>query len=189
MEKFFDIKCRYSGLTPSAVVLVATVRSLKMHGGGPEVIAGKPLSEVYSSENLDLLEKGCCNMMKHVSNAAKFGVPVIVAVNRFSSDTEAEVELVKAKALEAGALDSVSCWHWAQGGKGAVELAKAVVNAMSADSMDSFRFLYELDLPIEEKIEKIAKEMYGAEGIELSDLARQKIDTYTKQVFLQVALL
>ncbi|KAJ3041535.1 tetrahydrofolate synthase, partial [Rhizoclosmatium hyalinum] len=122
MEKFFDIKCRYSGLVPDAVVLVSTVRSLKMHGGGPEVIAGKPLSEVYQTENLELLQEGCKNMMKHIVNARKFGVPVLVAVNRFSSDSQAELELVKQMALKAGASDAVICDHWAQGGLGAIDL-------------------------------------------------------------------
>jgi methylenetetrahydrofolate dehydrogenase (NADP+)/methenyltetrahydrofolate cyclohydrolase/formyltetrahydrofolate synthetase len=112
MEKFFNIKCRASGLTPQCVVLVATVRALKMHGGGPNVVAGKPLDPVYVDENLELLEKGCANMQHHVKNAIKFGVAVVVVVNRFSTDTNAEVELVKAKALEAGAFAGVESNHW-----------------------------------------------------------------------------
>ncbi|ORY53630.1 FTHFS-domain-containing protein [Rhizoclosmatium globosum] len=164
MEKFFDIKCRYSGLVPDAVVLVSTVRSLKMHGGGPEVIAGKPLSEVYQTENLELLQEGCKNMMKHIVNARKFGVPVLVAVNRFSSDSQAELELVKQMALKAGASDAVICDHWAQGGLGAIDLANAVVKVTNETKDDEFKFLYDLDLPIEKKIEIIAKKLYTRQG-------------------------
>lgn len=116
MEKFFDIKCRYSGLEPNCVVLVTTVKALKMHGGGREVVPGKPLPEEYGSENLELLEKGCCNLRKHISNAKKFGVPVVVAVNRFTEDTDAEMEIIKREALLAGADGAVGCTHWADGG-------------------------------------------------------------------------
>jgi methylenetetrahydrofolate dehydrogenase (NADP+)/methenyltetrahydrofolate cyclohydrolase/formyltetrahydrofolate synthetase len=165
---------------PDAVVLVATVRSLKMHGGGPEVVAGKPLAEEYQQENIELLTKGCCNMQQHIRNARKFGLPVVVAVNRFSSDTDAEMNVVRQMALNAGAMDAIACDHWAKGGEGAVDLAKAVVHA--CDSQHDFKFLYDVSLPIETKIETIAKEMYGADGIELSDLAKSKIETYTKQV-------
>ncbi|KAJ3197161.1 tetrahydrofolate synthase [Irineochytrium annulatum] len=188
MEKFFDIKCRASGLIPSAVVLVATVRSLKMHGGGPDVIAGAPIPETYSTENLELVEKGCANMGKHISNARRFGVPVVVAINRFSADTDEEVELIRKKALEAGAEDAVSCFHWAKGGEGAVDLARAVVKATSGDKVGEFKFLYELGLPIEEKIAIIAKQMYGADGIELSELAKKKIEVYTKQGFANLPI-
>ncbi|KAI9328346.1 formate--tetrahydrofolate ligase-domain-containing protein [Obelidium mucronatum] len=184
MEKFFDIKCRNSGLIPDAVILVSTVRSLKMHGGGPEVIAGKPLSEVYQNENLELLEVGCQNMMKHITNARKFGVPVIVGVNRFSSDSDAELELVRKMAIQAGAADAVVCDHWAKGGLGAIDLANAVVRVTDeVQEEGGFKFLYDLDLPIEKKIEIIAKEMYGADGIELSELAKNKIEVYTRQGF------
>ena len=129
MEKFFDIKCRYSGLVPQVVVLVATVRALKMHGGGPKVVAGKPLAPEYTDENLDLLRKGLPNMEQHIQNALKYGVNVVVAVNSFATDTPAEVELVRKAALEAGAMDAVVSTHWMDGGKGAVELAEAVVKA------------------------------------------------------------
>lgn len=107
MEKFFDIKCRTSGLVPNAVVLVATIKALKMHGGGPEVIAGKVFSEVYLNENLDLLEKGMANLIKHIQNATKFGIPTIVAVNKFSTDTKSEVDLVINMAKENGAFDGI----------------------------------------------------------------------------------
>ncbi|KAI9207432.1 formate--tetrahydrofolate ligase-domain-containing protein [Polychytrium aggregatum] len=186
MEKFFDIKCRYSGLVPDCVVLVATVKALKMHGGGPDVVAGKPLPEEYLNENLPLLEKGCENMAKHIQNAKKFGMPVVVAINRFSTDTDAEMEVVRRKALEAGAFDSVACSHWADGGAGAVDLAEAVVKASASEK--EFKFLYDLDLGIEEKIATIAREMYGADGIELSEAARKKIETYTAQGFANLPI-
>lgn len=186
MEKFFDIKCRYSGLIPDCVVLVATVKALKMHGGGPEVVAGKPIPEEYMNENLELLEKGCCNLAKHIQNAGKFGMPVVVAINRFSSDSDAEMELIRRKALEAGAFDAVPCSHWADGGKGAVKLAEAVVKASEKDV--SFKFLYNVNESIEQKIETIAKEMYGARGIELSEVAKKKVDTYTAQVCIPLII-
>ena len=157
MEKFMDIKCRYSGLTPNLVVLVATVRALKMHGGGPKVVAGKPLAPEYTDENLELLEKGLPNMVQHIENALKYGVNVVVAVNSFATDTAAEVELVRRAALEAGAMDAVVSRHWMEGGKGAVALAEAVVKA--CEKRSNFNFLYPLDIPVKEKIETIAREM------------------------------
>ena len=130
MEKFFDIKCRTSGLVPNVVVLVATIRALKMHGGGPKVVAGKPLDPAYTEENLELLKAGIPNMVHHIKTARKFGVPVVVAVNSFATDTEAELALVRKAAMdEGGAEDAVVCRHWAQGGAGAVDLAKAVISA------------------------------------------------------------
>src|SRR4029079_170207 len=125
MEKFFNIKCRYSGLTPDCVVLVATIRALKMHGGGPKVVAGKPLAHEYTKENLDLLEKGCSNLVRHIGNARNFGIPVVVAVNRFKDDTPAEIELVKKLAKAAGAEDAVVSNHWAEGGAGRGETGHA----------------------------------------------------------------
>ncbi|KAJ3095528.1 tetrahydrofolate synthase [Phlyctochytrium planicorne] len=189
MEKFFDIKCRASGLIPNAVVLVSTIRSLKMHGGGPEVVAGKPIPEAYSTENLELLEKGCANMAKHISNARRFGVPVVVAINTFSADTPAEIELVRKRAIEAGASNAVPCFHWAKGGEGAVDLAHAVVKATSGvNAKESFKFLYDVEESIEKKIETIAKDMYGADGIALSDLAKTKIEIYTRQGFANLPI-
>jgi len=178
MEKFFDIKCRASGLVPNAVVLVATIRALKMHGGGPTVKAGQPLAPEYTEENLALLEKGCGNMVVHIKNARRFGIPVVVAVNRFPTDTDAELELVRQKAIAAGAEDAVVSNHWAEGGAGAVALAKAVVAACEKPS--NFQFLYPLDMSIKEKIETIAKEMYGADGVKYSPEAEKKIELYTK---------
>src|SRR5688572_16848321 len=127
MEKFMDIKCRYSGLTPQLVVLVATVRALKMHGGGPKVVAGKPLAQEYTEENLDLLRKGVANLERHIQNATKFGVKVIVAINSFATDTDSEVELIRQSALEFGATDAIKCTHWGDGGMGTKKLAEAVV--------------------------------------------------------------
>ncbi|KAF9372049.1 tetrahydrofolate synthase [Podila verticillata] len=181
MEKFFDIKCRVSNLVPNAVVLVATVKALKMHGGGPDVVPGKPLPEVYLNENLPMLEAGCANLVKHIQNAKKFGIPVVVAINKFTSDTDAEMGLIRKMALDAGASDAVACDNWAKGGLGAVDLGKAVVEA--CDKPSDFKYLYNVDDDIESKITTIAKEMYGADGIELSKEAREKISTYTRQGF------
>jgi formyltetrahydrofolate synthetase len=181
MEKFFDIKCRYSGLIPDAVVLVATIRALKMHGGGPKVVAGRPLAPEYTEENLELVEKGAENLKVHIKNALKYGVPVVVAVNRFTNDTEAEIELVRKIALEAGAEDAVMSNHWADGGAGAVELGKAVIAA--AEKPSNFKFLYGLELSIKEKIETIAKEIYGAATVTYSEMAENQIASYTENGF------
>ena len=182
MEKFFNIKCRYSGLVPSAVVLVATVRALKMHGGGPTVSAGKPLDYIYLKEDIELLQKGMENLLHHISIAKKFGVPVVVAVNQFYTDTPAELELVRKMAVEeGGALDAVISKHWELGGKGAVDLAEAVVRA--AEKPSDFKFLYPLDWPIKQKIETIAKEIYGAERVEYSREAEDRIAKYTRLGF------
>jgi formyltetrahydrofolate synthetase len=178
MEKFFDIKCRRSGLVPSAVVLVATVRALKMHGGGPTVRAGKPLPREYLEENLELLRQGLPNLVQHIENARKFGVNVVVAVNAFETDTEAETELVREAAQAAGALDAVVARHWSEGGAGAVELARAVEKACEAPS--DFHFLYSLDDPIETKIETICREIYRADGVDYTELAREKIAQFTR---------
>jgi len=181
MEKFMDIKCRYSGLTPNVVVLVATVRALKMHGGGPKVVAGKPLAPEYTDENLDLLRKGLPNMVQHIENALKYGVNVVVAVNSFSNDTPAEVELVRAAAIKAGAMDAVVSRHWMEGGKGAIALAKAVVKACEKPS--NFKFLYPLNISVKEKIETIAREIYRADGVDYTPEAEAKIEQFTKLGF------
>jgi formyltetrahydrofolate synthetase len=181
MEKFMNIKCRASGLAPSCVVIVATVRALKMHGGGPKVVAGKPLASEYTDENLALLEKGLPNMAAHIRNALRFGVPVVVAVNRFATDTDAEIELVRKAAVTAGAEDAVMCDHWAEGGAGAVALAKAVIAACGKPK--SFRFLYPLEWGIKKKIETIATEIYGADGVEYTPEAEAKVELYTRLGF------
>ena len=180
-ERFFNIKCRSSGLTPDTVVIVATVRALKVHGGGPDISAGAPLPEVYRTENTEILRKGCVNLRKHIANAKQYGVPVVVAVNRMETDTEAEIEIIREEAVAAGAEDAVPASHWADGGAGAVDLAKAVVTASSKPN--NFKFLYELDGTIQERIERIGKAMYGAEKVEFSEVAQKKVDTYTKQGF------
>ncbi|XP_029544126.1 C-1-tetrahydrofolate synthase, cytoplasmic [Oncorhynchus nerka] len=181
MEKFFNIKCRYSGLRPHVVVLVATVRALKMHGGGPTVTAGMALPKEYVEENLELLEKGCSNMRKQVENARHFGVPVVVAVNAFKTDTESELDLICTLAKEVGAFDAVRCSHWAEGGAGAVALGQAVQRASEAPS--DFKFLYDVELPIVDKIRIIAQKIYGADDIELLPDAQHKVELYTKQGF------
>ncbi len=181
MEKFFDIKCRTSGLIPQVVVIVATVRALKMHGGGPKVVAGKPLDYAYTTENLDLLKKGFPNMQHHIRNAKRYGVNVVVAVNSFKDDTEAEVDLIRDAAIEAGAEDAVVCRHWMEGGKGAVKLAEAVIEA--AEKPTNFQFLYPLNWSIKQKIEKIVTDIYGADGVEYQPEAERKIELYNKLGF------
>ncbi|XP_038622841.1 monofunctional C1-tetrahydrofolate synthase, mitochondrial [Tachyglossus aculeatus] len=181
MEKFFNIKCRTSGLIPNVVVLVATVRALKMHGGGPNVTAGVPLKKEYTEENLQLVADGCCNLQKQIQIAQLFGVPVVVALNAFKTDTRAEIDLVCELAKRFGASDAVPCHHWSMGGKGAVNLAHAVREA--ANKNNRFRFLYDLELPVVDKIRTIAQAVYGAQDIELSPEAKAKIDRYTQQGF------
>jgi methylenetetrahydrofolate dehydrogenase (NADP+)/methenyltetrahydrofolate cyclohydrolase/formyltetrahydrofolate synthetase len=181
-ERFFNIKCRSSGLVPDTVVIVATVRALKVHGGGPEITPGAQLQEIYRTENIDLLRKGCVNLKKHISNARQFCVPVVVAINRFSTDTEAEIAIIKEEALAAGAEDAIPANHWAEGGKGAVNLARGVIAAASKPKPD-FKLLYELEGSVQERIERIGKIMYGAEKVEFSELAQKKVDTYVRQGF------
>jgi methylenetetrahydrofolate dehydrogenase (NADP+)/methenyltetrahydrofolate cyclohydrolase/formyltetrahydrofolate synthetase/formate--tetrahydrofolate ligase len=178
MEKFFDIKCRYSGLVANCVVIAATVRALKMHGGGPKVVAGRPLDAAYKEENLELLEKGLDNLRANIGIARHYGVPVVVAVNRFTADTDAEIDLVIKGALEGGAVDAVESNVWAEGGKGGAALAEAVVKACEKPS--DFKFLYPLDIPIKDKIETLATKVYGADGVEYSPEAESKVKLYTK---------
>jgi formyltetrahydrofolate synthetase len=177
MEKFMNLKSRYSGLVPDCVVLVCTVRALKMHGGGPRVVAGKPLDKAYTEENLELLEKGLPNLLQHVENAVKFGVPVVVAINRFKYDTDAEIELIRKRARETGAEDAVMHNVWAMGGEGGADLAGAVVKA--CEKPNNFHFLYEDDMSIKEKIETIAREIYRADGVDYTDEAEAKIRLFT----------
>jgi methylenetetrahydrofolate dehydrogenase (NADP+)/methenyltetrahydrofolate cyclohydrolase/formyltetrahydrofolate synthetase len=186
MEKFFDIKCRTSGLIPQVTVIVATVRALKMHGGGPRVVAGKPLDHAYTTENLDLLRKGLPNMQHHIRNAKKYGVNVVVAVNSFKDDTDAEVELIRQAAVEAGAEDAIVCRHWMEGGKGAIKLGEAVIKA--AEKPTNFKFLYPLEMSIKEKIETICTQIYGADGVEYSPEAERKIELYNRLGFNKLPL-
>ncbi|SCU94526.1 LANO_0E07052g1_1 [Lachancea nothofagi CBS 11611] len=180
-ERFFNIKCRSSGLTPNAVVLVATVRALKLHGGAPDVKPGQSLPAEYTEENVELVKKGVANLCKQISNAKQFGVPVVVAINKFEADTDAEVEAIRTAAKEAGAYDAVATNHWAEGGKGAIELAQAVVKATEQPS--DFKFLYDVDQTVEEKLSSIVKKMYGGAKVEISPLAQKKIDMYKEQGF------
>jgi len=174
-EKFWNLKCRISGLTPDAVVIVATIRALKMHGGGPAVKPGIPLEEEYTKENLELLEKGCENLIAHIETVKKSGVRPVVCINSFHTDTKAEIKLVRRIAEESGALVAVS-EHWLKGGDGAIELAEAVIAA--CDEVNHFRFLYELDTPLRKRIELIAKEVYGANGVTYTDGALEKAKAF-----------
>ena len=170
-EKFYNIKSRYADLKPDATVLVATIRALKMHGG----VEAEELKE----ENLEALEKGIENLEKHIENVHKFGVPLVVAINRFPDDTEAELELVREKCEKLGvevALSEV----WAKGGEGGEELAEKVVDILE-NKESQFKFLYDENAPIKEKIETIAKEIYGADGVDYSDKALKQIGKYNKQ--------
>ncbi len=176
MEKFMNIKCRYSGLTPDCVVLVATVRALKMHSGRFKVVAGKPLDPDLLKENPDVVAEGCCNLVRHVENARAYGVPVVVAINRFTSDAESEIEVVAEQAREAGAGWVAPSTVWADGGKGGTDLAEAVVEA--CDAPKDFKFLYDLDAPIKEKIETIATRMYGAGRVVYEKAAERAISRY-----------
>ncbi|MBC8390614.1 MAG: formate--tetrahydrofolate ligase [Actinobacteria bacterium] len=181
-EKFLNIKCRYSGLKPNAIVIVATVRALKMHGGGFEFIPGQGVDkELMDKPNVEAVVKGCENLEKMIENMKMFGVPVVVAINNFTADTQEEIDAVRERAKAAGAEDAVVSEVWLKGGDGGTELAEAVVRA--AEKPSEFKFLYPLDWPIKKKIETIAEKIYGADGVDYSAEAEKKIDLYTKQGF------
>lgn len=186
-ERFFNIKCRTSGLVPDVVVVVATVRALKVHGGGPPISPGAALPQVYKEENVEVLRKGCVNLKKHIENARTYGVPVVVAINKFSTDTDAEIAVIREEAIAAGAEDAILSNHWAEGGKGAIKLAEGVI-AASQKPKDNFKLLYTLDGSVQERIEAIAKQMYGAAAVEFSELAQKKVDTYTRQGFANLPI-
>ncbi len=177
-EKMINIKCRYSGLKLNAAVIVATIRALKMHGGVGKVVPGKPLPPELVSENIEAVQRGCENLKKHVENMRLHGLPVVVAINLFPTDTPREIETVREAALSAGAVDAVTSDHHAHGGLGAMDLARAVIKA--AESPSDMRFLYPLEASIKEKIEAIATQIYGADGVVYEPLAEQKIKLYTK---------
>ncbi|MGD9518500.1 MAG: formate--tetrahydrofolate ligase [Armatimonadota bacterium] len=178
MEKFFNIKCRVSGLLPSAVVIVASVRALKMHGGAFRLPPGKkPPKEEIERENVEAVRAGCANLAKHIETGRLFGVPVVVAINKFATDTEAEITAVREEALRAGAFACEVATVHAEGGPGGVDLANAVLSASEQPS--DFHFLYELDWPIRRKIETIATKVYGADGVDFLPEAERKIDQYT----------
>lgn len=168
-EKFFDIKCRMNGLKPSAVVLVATIRALKMHGG--------VLKADLNAENLEAVEKGFANVLTHIENLHKFGLPVVLAVNKFITDTDAEIKLVKDLAEKAGS-QAILCEGWANGGKGTIELAEKVVEMCQEESQ--FKNIYPLEMPLVEKIETLAKEIYRASSVEFDSKALKKLKKYTE---------
>jgi len=170
-EKFWNLKCRLSGLTPDAVVVVATIRALKMHGGGPTVKPGLPLADEYVRENLQLVEKGCENLIAHIETVKKSGITPIVCINKFTTDTKAEIDLVRTIAEQNGALAAISD-HWRKGGDGAIDLAERVIH--TCEQKTDFKFLYDLSTPLRQRIELIAKEVYGADGVTYTDKALQK---------------
>lgn len=170
-EKFWNVKCRLSGLKPSVSVLVATVRALKMHGGGPAVVPGRPLPDEYTKENLELLEKGCANMIHLINVIKKSGIKPVICINAFYTDTKEEHDLVKRIAEQAGARAAVS-QHWLKGGDGALELADAVIDACKEEV--NFNYLYPLEMPLRQRVETIAKEVYGADGVDWAPLAEEK---------------
>ncbi len=170
-EKFWNVKCRLSGLKPNVSVLVATIRALKMHGGGPTVVPGRPLPEEYTKENLGLVEKGCENLLHLINVIKKSGIKPVVCVNSFYTDTEEEIKLVKRIVEQAGARCAVS-EHWLKGGEGALELADAVMDACKEEV--DFKFLYPLEMPLRQRVEAIAKDVYGADGVDWYPLAEEK---------------
>jgi len=170
-EKFWNVKCRLSGLKPDVSVIVATIRSLKMHGGGPAVAPGKPLDAAYTGENLELVEKGLDNLLHHISVVKKSGIKPVVCLNSFYTDTPAEIEIVKKAVIAAGARFAVS-EHWLKGGDGAIELAQEVIAACEEEV--DFKFLYPLEMPLRQRVEAIAREVYGADGVDWSPEAEKK---------------
>ena len=172
-EKFWNLKCRFSGIEPNAIVIVATIRALKMHGGGPEVKPGIPLDAAYSEENLKLVEAGCENLIAHIETVKKSGVRPVVCVNGFYADTPAEIALVREIAEQNDALAAVS-QHWLEGGDGAIEFAEAVIEA--CEEKPNFEFLYGLDRPLRERIDLVAREVYGADGVSYTSEAQTRLD-------------
>jgi len=170
-EKFWNVKCRNSGLKPHVSVLTTTIRALKMHGGGPKVVAGLPLAEEYKKENLGLLEKGLGNMVHHINTIRKSGINPVVCINCFHEDTDAEVAMVR-KAAEAAGARCAKSTHWENGGDGAIELAEAVKEACNEEN--NFEFLYPLEMKLRDRVEKIAKEVYGADGVSWTPDAEAK---------------
>jgi len=176
-EKFWNLKCRFSGLIPNAAVIVATVRALKCHGGAPIPVPGKPLPEEYKVENVGQVEKGCANLLHHVQTVKKAGISPVVCINSFVTDTKAEIEAIRKACESAGARVAVSD-HWLKGGEGAIELANAVKDA--CEDKPNFKFLYDLNQPLRERIELIAKEVYGADGVDYGPEADKKLSQYEK---------
>ncbi len=181
-EKFFDIKCRQSGLKPDAAVMVATIRALKMHGGVGKIVAGKPLDPALTTENVEATRAGAANLAAQIENVRLFGVPVVVAINHFPTDTEAEIEAVREVALAAGARDAVVARHWASGGDGATDLAQSVWDTAQVGAPD-FRLLYDDGDPLLAKIEAIATKVYGADGVDVLPAAAKALKRYEEQGF------
>ena len=181
-EKFFDIKCRASGLRPDAAVVVATIRALKMHGGVGRIVAGKPLDPALLTENVEAVRAGAANLAKQIENVRLFNVPAVVAINAFPTDTPAEIEAVREVALAAGARAAVVANHWAEGGAGAMDLAEAAWAAAEEGAPD-FQLLYRDDASLISKIEIIATRVYGADGIDLLPLAARQLAQYESQGF------
>jgi len=176
-EKFWNVKCRFSGLKPHVSVLTTTIRALKMHGGGPKVVAGIALPEEYTKENLALLEKGLANMIHHINTIRKSGINPVVCINTFHTDTREEIEMVK-KAAEAAGARCAKSTHWAQGGEGAVDLADAVIDA--CNDKNDFKFLYPKEMKLRDRVALIAKEVYGADGVSWSAEAETKAKAFEK---------
>ncbi|OGO01488.1 MAG: formate--tetrahydrofolate ligase [Chloroflexi bacterium RBG_13_53_26] len=176
-EKFWNVKCRLSGLIPQVSVLVATIRALKMHGGGPKVVAGLPLPESYTKEDLKLLEKGLPNLLHHINTIKTAGINPVVCINSFHTDTKAEIAMVRKAAEQAGARCAFSS-HWADGGDGALELADAVMAACK--EKNEFKFLYPLEMKLRERVDKIAKVVYGADGVAWTAEAEEKAKAFEK---------
>jgi formate--tetrahydrofolate ligase len=181
-EKFFDIKCRASGLIPDAAVVVATVRALKMHGGVGRIVAGKPLDPALLEENVEAVRRGAQNLAKQIENVRAYNVPVVVAINAFPTDTPAENAAIQDVALAAGASAAVVTTNWAEGGRGAEALAHAVW-AAAEEGAPNFRFLYPDDAPLREKIELIATRIYGAAGVEFQPAATKALKLYEEMGF------
>jgi formate--tetrahydrofolate ligase len=181
LEKFIDIKGRASGLAPDCIIVVATARALKMHGGAGKVVAGRPLPPEVTQENLAALEKGCSNLVKQIENAVAFGAPVVAAVNRFTADRSVEIELIRRKALEAGAEAACEVQVWARGGAGGCELAEAVIEACGRSG--HVQPLYPDQAPVREKIETIARRLYGAAGVDFSPEAARSVERLTRLGF------
>ncbi len=170
-EKFWNVKCRISGIIPNVSVIVATIRALKMHGGGPKVVPGRPIPKEYQEENLELLEKGFENLRHHIGIVKKSGVTPVVCINSFYTDTKNEIQLLRKLCEEEGVRVAVS-EHWLKGGEGALELADAVIDA--CEEKVDFKFLYPMDMPFRKKVETIAKEVYGADGVVWTPEAEEK---------------
>jgi formyltetrahydrofolate synthetase len=180
-EKFFDIKCRASGLLPDAAVMVCSARALKAHSGKFKVVAGVPLDKELARENIPALEAGMVNLAKQIKNVLAFGIPVVVAINRFSYDTDNEIDFIKNKAATFGAHSCQVSEVWLKGSEGGLDLAKAVIKAAAAPAQVGRKFLYPVELPIKDKIKIIATRMYGARNVEYSALAEEKIEIFAKQ--------